>query len=133
MLDKEEAQTEAKPAKQVAVSVTVNHDENVSTVWIICATMYSALDRLVDQLAEIEGQLTTMTNLGVGDMVVARFTEDGGLCRRKVISIASKLATVLFIDYGESEQQSVESLMEIPVQFRDLGPLAERSWRWWRL
>ena len=133
MLDKEEAQTEAKPAKQVAVSVTVNHDENVSTVWIICAAMYSALDRLVDQLAEMEGQLTTLTNLGVGDMVVARFTEDGGLCRGKVISIASKLATVLFIDYGESEQQSVESLMELPVQFRDLGPLTERSWRGWRL
>ena len=76
MLDKEEAQTEAKPAKQVAVSVTVNHDENVSTVWIICL--------VVDQLAEMEGQLTT-----------------------------------LYIDYGESEQQSVESLMELPVQFRD--------------
>ena len=43
----EEAQTEANP-KQVTVLVTVNHVENVSTVWITCATMYSELDRLSD-------------------------------------------------------------------------------------
>ena len=38
----------------------------------------------------------------------------------------TRLATVLSIDYGESEQQSVDSFMELPVQFRDLEPLAER-------
>ena len=38
----------------------------------------------------------------------------------------TRLATVLSIDYGESEQQSVDSFMELPVQFRDLGPLVER-------
>ena len=43
-----------------------------------------------------EGQLI-LTDVGVGDMVVAaRFTEDGELYRGKVISIANKLATVLW-------------------------------------
>ena len=45
--DGEEAQTEANH-KQFTVLVTVNHVENVSTVWITCATMYSVLDRLSD-------------------------------------------------------------------------------------
>ena len=45
--DGEEAQTETNH-KQVTVLVTVNHIENVSTVWITCVTMYSALDRLSD-------------------------------------------------------------------------------------
>merc|ERR1719318_1719897 len=124
--DGEEAQIEANPKIQAAVPVTVNHVENVSTVWITRATMYSALDRLGDQLAEMEGQLTPLANVGAGDMVVARFTEDGELYRGKVISIAIQVATVLFIDFGESEQQPVGTFMELPVQFRNLEPLAER-------
>ena len=52
-------------------------------------------------------------------MVVARFSEDG--------------ATVLFVDFGESEQQPVDIFKELPGQFRDLEPLAERvkleGWR----
>ena len=46
-------------------------------------------------------------------MVVARLTEEGELYRAKMISISNKLATVLFIDYGESEQQSVDSLKDV--------------------
>ena len=38
----------------------------------------------------------------------------------------TRLATVLSIDYGESEHQSVDSFTELPVQLRDLEPLAER-------
>ena len=117
--DGEKAQTEANPRIQAAVPVTVNHVENVSTVWITRATMYSALDRLGDQLAEMEGHLTPLANVGAGDMVVARFSEDG--------------ATVLFVDFGESEQQPVDIFKELPGQFRDLEPLAERvkleGWR----
>ena len=45
--DGEETQTEANH-KQVTVLVTVNLVENVSTVWITCAIMYSVLDRLSD-------------------------------------------------------------------------------------
>ena len=49
----------------------------------------------------MEGQLPPPTNVGVEDMVVARFTEDGELYRWQVISIFSKLATVLFTDFGD--------------------------------
>ena len=49
----------------------------------------------------MEGQLTPLTYVGVEDMVVARFTEDGELYRWQVISIFSKLAKVLFIDFGD--------------------------------
>jgi hypothetical protein len=59
-------------------------------------------------------------------MVVARFTDDGQLYMAKVISITNKLASVLFIDFGESELQPVDSFMELPAQLRDLEPLAER-------
>ena len=52
-------------------------------------------DIVVDQLAEMEGQLTPLTNVGVGDMVVARFTEDWQLYRVKVIFITNVLATIL--------------------------------------
>ena len=45
--DGEEAQTKANN-KQVTVLVTVNHIENVYTVWITCVTIYSVLDRLSD-------------------------------------------------------------------------------------
>ena len=58
-------------------------------------------------------------------MVVAKFTEDGELYRGKVISIANQMATVLFIDFRESEDQPVDSFMELPVQFRDLESMAE--------
>ena len=34
------------------------------TLWITRATMYSALNRSVDQLAEMEGQLTPLINVG---------------------------------------------------------------------
>ena len=43
----------------------------------------SALDRLVDKLAEMEVQLSPLTNVGVKDMVVARFKEDWELYRGK--------------------------------------------------
>ena len=61
--DGEEAKTEDNPRGKAAVPVTVNHVENVSTVWITRVTMYSALDRLVDHLAEVEGQLTPLLTL----------------------------------------------------------------------
>ena len=48
-------------------------------VWGGDSTLYSALDRLVDQLVEMVVQLTPLTNVGVGVMVVARFTEVGEL------------------------------------------------------
>ena len=44
-------------------------------VWGGDSTLYSDLDRLVDQLVEMVVQLTPLTNVGVGDMVVARFTD----------------------------------------------------------
>ena len=44
-------------------------------MWGGDSTLYSALDRLVDQLVEMVVQLTPLTNVVVGVMVVARFTE----------------------------------------------------------
>ena len=42
------------------------------------------------------------------------------------ISITKMLATALFIDFGESEHQPVDTSMELPAQFRDMEPLPER-------
>ena len=68
--------------------------------------------------------MTPLTNVGMGDMVVARFFEDGQLYRVKVISIKNMLYKVLFIDFGEIELQPVDTSMELPAQFRYLKPLA---------
>ena len=38
-----------------------------------------------------------LTNVGVGDMVVARFTEEWELYMGKVINLTNQVATVLFI------------------------------------
>ena len=77
------------------------------------------MDSMVDQVAEIGGgELTPLTNAGMGNMVVARFLEDGQLYRVKVISIKNMLYKVLFIDFGEIELQPVDTSMELTAKFR---------------
>ena len=60
----------------------------------------------------------------MGDMVVARFFEDGQLYRVKVISNKNNMDTILFIDFGEIKLQPVDTSMELPAKFRYLRPLA---------
>ena len=52
--DEEEAKTEAN----LTFPVNVYHVKNVFTVWVTRASSNSALDSLLDQLAEMVGKLT---------------------------------------------------------------------------
>eukprot|EP00092_Neocalanus_flemingeri_P020850 GFUD01022588.1.p1 GENE.GFUD01022588.1~~GFUD01022588.1.p1 ORF type:complete len:1341 (+),score=457.64 GFUD01022588.1:113-4024(+) len=127
--DGEEAETQPSVSSQGPVgpvAVTVNVVETVSTVWVTRADSYSALDKLRDQLADLEGRLQPLTGVQVGDLVVARFSGDEELYRGKVTIITEDLASVVFFDYGDTEQQPVGGFMEMPRELRDMEPLAEK-------
>jgi len=75
--DGKEAQSQTDPACLVPVPVTVNHVETSSTVWVTRTISFPALDKLADQLADLTGRLIRLaTEVQIGDLVVARFTED---------------------------------------------------------
>lgn len=60
----------------------------------------------------------------VGDLCVAKFSMDDEWYRAKVLSVSNTQASVLFIDYGNTEQVPSTRLSHIPAGFDSLGAQA---------
>lgn len=60
----------------------------------------------------------------VGDLCVAKFSMDDEWYRAKVLSVSNSQASVLFIDYGNTEQVPSTRLSHMPAGFDNLAPQA---------
>lgn len=106
------------------VPVIITLVDDVNTVWVSKSSSLSVLEMMMDQLANMEGGLDPLTEVHEDDIVVARFSEDDGLYRGKVICNNAKGVTVLFMDYGMKEEVSTTKLWRLPAQMAEHEAMA---------
>merc|ERR1719318_250428 len=104
--------------------VIVTMVEDVNTVWVTKSSSLPVLEMMMDQLANMEEELVKLTEVHKGDIVVARFSEDDGLYRGKVISNTDISIAVLFMDYGMKEEVPATKVWRLPEQLGEHEAMA---------
>merc|ERR1719318_1422229 len=104
--------------------VIVTMVDDVNTVWVTKSSSLSMLEMMMDQLATMEEELVKLTEVHKGDIVVARFSEDGGLYRGRVISTTDTGIAVVFMDYGMKEKVPTTKVWRLPEQFGEHEAMA---------
>jgi len=110
-------------AEEDELEVEVCHYEGVDKVWVNIQTELEDLYNLQQQLQEY-GDQPTLVNCKVGDLALARFSEDEELYRAKVITMDAINATVRYIDFGNVEMKPLAEVLILPEQFHSLPPFS---------
>ena len=102
---------------------TATHLEDVSHIWI---SRVEESDGIIEKMDGIEATLTKLNpaDVAVGDEVVTRFTQDGCMYRARVQQISGDLVKVLYFDFGNGEQVSINDLWKMPSNLQDIPPAA---------
>ena len=86
------------------------------SAWFFPSSFQASLDAMMDQLDLQASSLThlSITDVFIGQLCGARFSEDEGMYRAEIISVGENVVEVLFIDYGNTEEKSMQDLFLLP-------------------
>ncbi|KAL3869617.1 hypothetical protein ACJMK2_042282 [Sinanodonta woodiana] len=103
-------------------TVMVSHCESPSLFWIQLESNKPSIDSLLNSMYDAYSDQTLATlcvdMVKEGDLVVALYAEDESWYRARVVSVASEQEVeVFFMDYGNSEIVSKDSLRKFMAQF----------------
>ncbi|KAF0291965.1 Tudor domain-containing protein 1 [Amphibalanus amphitrite] len=127
------AQSRAQPAGPVGAARLKNGQLLEAAVvfavsptdfWVQLSADTATLD---DLMARLEAaQLSSAAAPAAGQLLVARYAEDEALYRARVLTVSGDTATVLFVDYGNTESVSAAELWSCPPDLSGVPPLAVR-------
>ena len=92
--------------------------EAVGKVRVSLETALGEVEQVQELLADA-GELRLLPTVDVGNVAVTRFSEDGALYRCRVEAKMEDKVTVRFLDFGNSEDKTVDKLLEVPVAVKD--------------
>jgi hypothetical protein len=86
------------------------------SAWFFPSSLQASLDAMMDQLDLLASSLTPLpiTDVFTGQLCGATFSEDEGMYRAEIISVGKNVVEVLFIDYGNTEEKSMQDLFMLP-------------------
>jgi len=87
-------------------------------IWLVGKELQKGLDRLMEKLQDKAKGQGKAGRVSVGDLVIARFTQDKSFYRAKVGKVMGHRVEVHYIDFGNSEVVEVSSLKVLPPEFR---------------
>eukprot|EP01111_Echinosteliopsis_oligospora_P009258 TRINITY_DN2685_c0_g2_i5.p1 TRINITY_DN2685_c0_g2~~TRINITY_DN2685_c0_g2_i5.p1 ORF type:complete len:1028 (-),score=381.77 TRINITY_DN2685_c0_g2_i5:46-3129(-) len=126
----ESSETTTSLDKSVKGEVLVTEVLDGARVYIQFINAESAgLDELVAKLTELSTSESSVSDVRpkVGDIVRAQFSEDKQWYRAKVTSVFGDSASVLYIDYGNSEKLPLNKLKPLPKAYTTLPPQAQEG------
>lgn len=78
------------------------------------------LNRVMAALSEAEANLGLhLESVSVGDTVCARYSEDETLYRAEVVQKEGEIVEVLFVDYGNTEQTTIDKLWSLNTELAE--------------
>lgn len=104
--------------------VFVSSARSPTDFWVQLVSQEAAkLDRLIDELAEVYGELKPeeerLESGKVGDLCIAPF--DGGMYRAIIEKINNdRSADVLYVDYGDVATVDLDDMKEMRFEYRDM-------------
>eukprot|EP00092_Neocalanus_flemingeri_P005677 GFUD01006115.1.p1 GENE.GFUD01006115.1~~GFUD01006115.1.p1 ORF type:complete len:1336 (-),score=537.20 GFUD01006115.1:224-4036(-) len=114
---KEETVNMFQLAGSPRVDCIVSYAE-AETVWLVSKELQSALDRLMEKLQDKAKGQGKAGRVVVGDLVIARFSQDKSFYRAKVMKVMGHRVEVHYIDFGNKEVVEVGGLKVLPQEFR---------------
>ncbi|ESP00578.1 hypothetical protein LOTGIDRAFT_157854 [Lottia gigantea] len=105
--------------------IFVSWTENPEHFWIQLSDNQDILDNLTENLqnyCETDG--LRASNVKPGEAVLAKFTEDEAWYRGVIQSLTGSKATVLFVDYGNTDSLSTTNLLKVSPEYLKTPSLA---------
>ena len=102
--------------------VVVVHVESVQKVWLVEKTKMAALEELMVSLGGTDPG--PQENLSPGSLCCVRFSEDEELYRVRLVDCSDNMATVHYIDYGNTEEVETDRVLELAEELKELEPAA---------
>ena len=86
------------------------------SAWFFPSAFQASLDAMMFKLDLLASTMTHLskTDVFIGQLCGARFSEDEGMYRAEVISVKENVVEVLFIDYGNTEEKALQDLFMLP-------------------
>ena len=119
----------ACPSFNTPLSCSVTHVNSPSDFYCQLKATATSADDLLNSLYLFYGEGETgvpLSDPAVGRLCAAPFSGDGSWYRAKITSLTPETATVVYIDYGNSEGVSVADLRVLDTQFCHESCLALR-------
>ena len=118
-----------EPELNQPLDCTVTHVEGPSQVYCQLSSATPVAESMMDALYDFYAEQNAgvaLDNPEIGLMCAALYTDDGSWYRAKITSLTSELATVLYIDYGNSTEVLITDLRVLDGQFHSEPLLALR-------
>lgn len=95
--------------------VMVTHAEH-GEVWVTLTRRMERVDRVMNQLGELDGKLKTINNVRVGRLAAGKFSEDGQMYRCVVedVLVRENKVVVRYVDFGNKKKLDIGELLELP-------------------
>lgn len=119
----------SKKQPRKCVEVIVSHVESRRVVWVQEVAREQELYSVSDELQTLgQSDLDVFNSPQLGDFVAATFLEDSNLYRARVVSSSPSRCTVIFVDFGNSEEKDKRELLKLPLHLQEdkLSAFAEQ-------
>ena len=112
------------------LAVTITHVTNPNSFWVQLLER-SAVDTCMSMYKKIKKRtLVPLSSVSAGDLCLCYFSEDKQVHRARVTSIDDRMAKVMYLDYGNSEDVPINELYEIDselLSFKQQGILCTNN------
>ena len=92
--------------------------ESEGGVWLVGQEVRPVLQQLMARLQTDAPGLAGVGRVREGDLVAAQYSVDCSWCRARVLGLAEGWASLLFLDYGNTEEVPVAKLKSLPGELR---------------
>ena len=101
---------------------------SANAIWaVVRSPDYPRFCALTDQMTEMtEESLKRITSVTFGSLCLTRFSVDKCWYRSKIVGGNEEQVEVFFVDYGNTEWKSVHDLYQLPQEFWDVPPQAQK-------
>ena len=114
---KEEAVNIFQVAGSPRVECIVSYAE-AEVVWLVSKDMQQGLEFLMEKLQERSRGQSKAGKVSVGDLVIAKFSQDRSFYRARVVKVMGHRVEVHYIDFGNKEVMEVGGLKVLPHEFK---------------
>ena len=115
---------ESAPMSSGNLTVSLVFVETVSKVWVTRKELEPKVKKLMAALEGMENELDYVSNVTIGCVYGARFSEDGLMYRAVVEDVEESKVWVRYMDYGNRELIDVREMVNLPEKMARLPAAA---------
>ena len=119
MCDQNAFSLSADAKTKFGTEVIVSHVESRREIWVQKVAREQELHLILEELQTLKPNLEVVESPKLGDFVAATFSEDGDLYRARVVSSTPLRCTVIFVDFGNSEEKNKDELLMLPFHLQE--------------